>query len=93
MLLYPPGVHRTEGDTDLLVEAMQTGGFAVDREVLDIGTGSGALAIAAARAGAVAVTAVDLSLRSIAATWLNSRLQAAARRTVTSGRGPLPGAG
>lgn len=78
MLLYPPGVYRTEGDTDLLVEAMQAGGFAVDREVLDIGTGSGALAIAAARAGAVAVTAVDLSLRSVAATWLNSRLHGAA---------------
>jgi release factor glutamine methyltransferase len=32
------------------------------------------VALAAARAGAVSVTAVDLSLRSVAATWLNSRL-------------------
>jgi release factor glutamine methyltransferase len=42
--------------------------------VLDVGTGTGALALAAARAGAVSVTAVDVSLRSVAAAWLNSRL-------------------
>ncbi len=45
-----------------------------DRQVLDVGAGTGALAIAAARAGAASVTAVDLSRRSAAATWLNSRL-------------------
>lgn len=42
--------------------------------MLDVGTGTGALALAAARAGAVSVTAVDVSLRSVAAAWLNSRL-------------------
>jgi release factor glutamine methyltransferase len=42
---------------------------------LDIGTGTGALVLAAARAGAASVTAVDLSLRSIATTWLNCRIQ------------------
>jgi release factor glutamine methyltransferase len=43
-----------------------------------MGTGSGALAIAAARAGATSVTAVDLSWRSVAAAWMNSRLNRAA---------------
>jgi release factor glutamine methyltransferase len=42
---------------------------------LDIGTGTGALVLAAAKAGAASVTAVDLSLRSIATTWLNCRIQ------------------
>lgn len=87
MLLYPPGVYRAEGDTSLLVDTMRAGGFAAGREVLDIGTGSGALAIAAAaRAGASAVTAVDLSLRSVVATWLNSRLH---RARVSVRRGDL----
>ncbi|MBA3410946.1 MAG: methyltransferase [Geodermatophilaceae bacterium] len=76
--MYPPGVYRTEDDTDLLIGVMRRGSYAVDRRVLDIGTGSGALAIAAARAGATSVTAVDLSWRSVAATWMNSRLNRAA---------------
>lgn len=62
----------------MVADVMRRGGFALGREVLDVGTGSGALAVAAARAGAVAVTAVDLSLRSVASTWLNSRLHRAA---------------
>jgi release factor glutamine methyltransferase len=77
MLLCPPGVYRAEGDTELLADVLRRGGYARGRRVLDIGTGSGALALAAARAGAADVTAVDLSLRSVAATWLNSRLHRA----------------
>jgi release factor glutamine methyltransferase len=80
MLLCPPGVYRAEGDTELLADVLRRGGYARGRRVLDIGTGSGALALAAARAGAAHVTAVDLSLRSVAATWLNSRLHRAAVR-------------
>jgi release factor glutamine methyltransferase len=53
---------------------MTAGGYAAGRRVLDIGTGTGALALAASRAGAASVTAVDLSLRSIAATWINCRI-------------------
>lgn len=86
MLLRPPGVYRAESDTEMLTEAMRRGGFALGRDVLDIGTGSGALAVAAARSGAESVTAVDLSLRSVVATWLNSRLHGA---PVTVHRGDL----
>ena len=74
MLLYPPGVYRTQDDTDLLIRVMDRG-YAKGRRVLDLGTGSGALAIAAARAGAASVTAVDLSMRSVLATKVNSWLQ------------------
>lgn len=85
-MLCPPGVYRAEGDTSLLTDVMRDGGFALDRHVLDLGTGSGALAVAAALAGATTVTAVDVSLRSVATTWLNARLHGAA---VTVRRGDL----
>jgi release factor glutamine methyltransferase len=85
-MLYPPGVYRAEGDTAMLTDVMRQGSFALGRDVLDLGTGSGALAVAAARAGATTVTAVDLSLRSVAATWLNARLHGLA---VTVRRGDL----
>ncbi|MHA6625615.1 HemK2/MTQ2 family protein methyltransferase [Pseudonocardia sichuanensis] len=88
MLLRPPGVYRAEGDTELLTEVMGRGGYATGRDVLDVGTGTGALALAAARAGAATVTAVDLSLRSVAATWLNSKLH---RVPVTVHRGDVFG--
>jgi release factor glutamine methyltransferase len=73
-LLRLPGVYRADSDTSLLIDVLREGGYAVGRRVLDIGTGTGALALAAAWAGAASVTAVDLSLRSVAAAWLNSRL-------------------
>ena len=85
-MLYPPGVYRAETDTELLAGVMRRGGYARDRDVLDVGTGGGALAVAAAQAGARSVTAVDLSLRSVAATWVNSRL---ARARVRVRRGDL----
>lgn len=77
MLLRPPGVYRPQDDTSLLIDVMHRGGHASGRTVLDVGTGTGAVAIAAARAGASSVTAVDLSLRSAIATWVNSRLHRA----------------
>ncbi|WP_214402650.1 HemK2/MTQ2 family protein methyltransferase [Pseudonocardia lacus] len=75
LLLRPPGVYRADSDTALLADVLRE--RVHDRDVLDVGTGTGALALAAARAGAASVTAVDLSRRSAAATWLNSRLHRA----------------
>jgi release factor glutamine methyltransferase len=84
MLLRPPGVYRAQSDTEVLVDAMTRGGYAVGRHVLDLGTGAGAIALAAARAGAASVTAVDLSLRSVLATRLNCLRQRARRRLARS---------
>lgn len=74
MMLRLPGVYRAQDDTSLLIDAMRSGGYARNRSVLDVGAGAGALSIAAAHAGASTVTAIDLSVRSVLATWLNSRL-------------------
>jgi release factor glutamine methyltransferase len=74
LMLCPHGVYPVQDDTSLLIEAMRSGGYAAGRTVLDVGTGTGALAIAAARAGAAMVTAIDLSARSVITAWLNSRL-------------------
>jgi release factor glutamine methyltransferase len=77
MLLRPPGVYRAESDTAVMIDAMRRGGYAACRHVLDVGTGSGAIALAAARAGAASVTAVDLSLRSVLAARANSLVHGA----------------
>ena len=73
MLVRPPGVYDAQDDTSLLIRALQHRRIA-GRSVLDVGTGTGALAIEAARAGAESVTAVDLSARSALASWINSRM-------------------
>jgi len=46
--------------------------IAAGRRVLDLGAGSGLVAIAAAKAGAAMVTAVDVDANAIAATCLNA---------------------
>lgn len=84
--MRPPGVYRAQSDTALLTDVLQRAGYAAGRHVLDVGTGTGALALAASRAGAASVTAVDVSMRSVAATWLNSRLH---RASVSVHRGDL----
>ncbi|PZS40670.1 MAG: methyltransferase [Pseudonocardiales bacterium] len=84
--MRPLGVYRANSDTALLIDVLREGGYAAGRRVLDIGTGTGALALASAREGASSVTAVDLSLRSVAAAWLNSRLH---RLPLTVRRGDL----
>ncbi len=77
MLLSPPGVYRPQWDTAVLARVLRRDGYALGADVLDIGTGSGVLALAAWRAGARSVTAVDLSWRSVAVSWLNCRLRRA----------------
>ena len=69
-LVRLPGVYAPRSDTDLLLDAL-TEAVRPGQEVLDLCTGTGALAVAAARAGAD-VLAVDLSRRSV----LNARLNA-----------------
>lgn len=73
-LLSPPGVYRPQSDTDVLIRAVNRTGYALGGDVLDLGTGTGAVALAAARSGARSVTAVDLSRRSAAVARLNARL-------------------
>ena len=73
-VVRPPGVYPVDSDTSLLIDVLREGGYAAGRRVLDLGTGTGALVLAAAQCGAASVTAVDLSLRSVAAAWLTSRL-------------------
>ena len=71
-LTTPPGVFRPRSDTWLLADALER---TLPRRprVLDVCTGSGALAVAAALAGAEEVTAVDVSWRAVLATRLNAR--------------------
>jgi release factor glutamine methyltransferase len=56
-------------------------GLAIDADVLDMFTGSGALAVSAARLGARSVTAVDVSRRALASVRLNARRNGVQVRT------------
>ncbi|MFE7094737.1 HemK2/MTQ2 family protein methyltransferase [Streptomyces erythrochromogenes] len=69
-LYVPPGVYRPQADTGLLARALAHEGIGPDTDVMDIGTGSGVLALLAASRGA-RVTAVDVSWRAVAAARLN----------------------
>lgn len=81
----PPGVYRPQTDTALLSRALRRERITSRTEVLDLGTGSGALAVEAARHGA-RVTAVDISWRALAAAWCNALLNG---RTVRIRHGDL----
>jgi release factor glutamine methyltransferase len=75
-LLVLPGVLRPLSDGRLLASRMRDERLARGAGVLDMFTGSGALAVAAAQDGAAAVTASDLSRRAA----LNARINAALNR-------------
>jgi release factor glutamine methyltransferase len=68
-----PGVFRPHSDTWMLAHAIARDPRLPGSEVLDVCTGSGALALAAAGGGARA-TAIDVSRRSVATVRLNARL-------------------
>lgn len=68
-----PGVWRPHSDARLLAQYVAELDLARGRDVLDVFTGSGAIALAAARTGARSVTAVDISRRALATVAFNAR--------------------
>lgn len=81
-LVRIPGVYRPQHDTWLLIQALSQSGIPPGGRALDIGTGTGALAVAAARYGARSVTAVDISRRAVVTTRVNCRLHGVPVRAV-----------
>lgn len=74
-LLTPPGVFRPISDTWLLADALDREEVPPGARVLDLCSGSGALAVRAALGGpGRAVTAVDVSRRAAATIRLNAAL-------------------
>ena len=69
-----PGVFRPRSDTWLLAAVLRRQAGLRGGAVLDVCTGSGAIAITAALAGARSVTAVDVSARAVLSTRINARL-------------------
>jgi release factor glutamine methyltransferase len=70
-LLVPPGVFRPISDTWLLARCARS--LAPGACVLDLCTGSGAVAIDLARHGAAKVVAIDVSRRAVLAARVNAR--------------------
>jgi len=69
-----PGVFHPISDTWLLARAVCAEPLPAGARVLDLCTGSGAIAVAAATCRPWAVSAVDVSRRAVAAVRLNARL-------------------
>ncbi len=83
LLLRPPGVYPPQHGTWLLADFFRAQVRAPGQHVLDICTGTGALAVVAAMEGAASVTVVDVSRRALTAAWINARargLRVSARR-------------
>lgn len=69
--LVLPGVYAPQDDTGLLADALDDEPLPPGAHVLDVGTGSGELALRAAARGA-RVTAVDVSWRAVCTARLNA---------------------
>ncbi|MFF8712776.1 HemK2/MTQ2 family protein methyltransferase [Streptomyces sp. NPDC015184] len=87
-LVTLPGVYAPQSDTWLLLAALEQEHTGPGTNVLDIGTGSGALAVRAAQLGCE-VTAVDIALRAVVTARLNAMLH---RRRITVRRSDLTAA-
>jgi release factor glutamine methyltransferase len=81
-----PGVFSPRSDTWLLADVMRREQPPRDADVLELGTGSGAVGVAAAQSGARSVTVVDLSRRALVSAAINARLNGV---RVTPRRGDL----
>ncbi|MFD4368485.1 HemK2/MTQ2 family protein methyltransferase [Rhodococcus sp. NPDC058521] len=68
-----PGVYPPQEDTWLLADALRREDIAANTRVLDLCTGTGALAVSAAAAGG-RVTAVDVSPRATTNARINARI-------------------
>jgi release factor glutamine methyltransferase len=84
-----PGVFAPISDTWMLADVLREQTFGPRASVLDVCTGSGALAVCAALRGARDVTAVDVSRRAVLTARINARLNGVRVRAV---RGDLFGA-
>jgi release factor glutamine methyltransferase len=84
-LLPLPGVFQPPSDSFMLADQLRRERLGPGVSVLDLGTGSGHLAVVAALAGASA-TAVDVSRRALLSVRLNARLNGV---RVTALRGDL----
>ena len=69
-----PGVFQPHSDTWLLAELLREQTLPPRASVLDVCTGSGALAVCAAKRGARDVTAIDRSRRAVWTARMNARL-------------------
>jgi len=81
-----PGVFHPRSHTWLLADIVRQQDALRGADVLELGTGSGAIAVSAAKAGAGRVTVVDVSRRALATAWLNARINGV---RVTPRRGDL----
>ncbi|SEB68574.1 HemK2/MTQ2 family protein methyltransferase [Rhodococcus koreensis] len=75
MLLRIPGVYPPQDDTRLLADALAEQPFDARTRVLDICTGTGALALRVAELGAGTVTAIAISRRAVLTARLNARIR------------------
>lgn len=70
MFFCLPGVYSVRTDTEILLSSLAAESLSAGSRVLDVGTGTGALAVAAAARGSL-VTAVDVSRMALTSAFLN----------------------